>query len=256
MAGAVGKLFSRLFDKRRPTAPPIWGGSGLDPLDAVQTAIGYRFEDTGLLRLAMLHRSHAAEIDSVESYERLEFLGDAVLQLAITQYLYETYPELAEGEMAKVRAAVVDAPTLADVGRNFGLGAAMLLGRGEELTGGREKDSILADVVEALLGAVYLDSAYETAEQLIISHWKSRVDRRAAAPGRRDYKTRLQETLAADGRKPRYVLNATGPDHAKEFTAEVWVDGARVGSGTGSSKKRAEQEAAKDAARGLDLGNA
>ena len=256
MAGIVGRLLGRLFDRSRPTVQTIWGGSGSDPLDAVQTAIGYRFEDSDLLRLAMLHRSHAAEIDSETSYERLEFLGDAVLQLAITRYLYETYPELAEGEMAKVRAAVVDATTLADLGRSFGLGAAMLLGRGEELTGGRDKDSILADVVEALLGAVYLESGYETAHQLIIGHWQDRVDRRAAAPGRRDYKTRLQERLAAEGRKPRYVIHATGPDHAKEFTAEVWVDGTRIGSGAGTSKKRAEQEAAKDAAGRVDLGNA
>ena len=201
MAGIVGRLLGRLFDRSRPTVQTIWGGSGSDPLDAVQTAIGYRFEDSDLLRLAMLHRSHAAEIDSEKSYERLEFLGDAVLQLAITRYLYETYPELAEGEMAKVRAAVVDATTLADLGRSFGLGAAMLLGRGEELTGGRDKDSILADVVEALLGAVYLESGYETAHQLIIGHWQDRVDRRSAAPGRRDYKNPAPRETCGRGKE-------------------------------------------------------
>lgn len=222
----------------------------------VEAALGHRFEDRELLELALLHRSAAAEAGREGSYERLEFLGDAVLQLVVTHYLFEAYPDLAEGKMAKVRAAVVDARTLAALGREFGVGEAVALGHGEEQTGGREKDSILADVVEALLGAIYLDRGYAAARKVILHHWKRLVDRRAATPGRRDYKTRLQEMLAARGTRPRYTVEETGPDHAKQFIAEVSDGDRRLGSGTGTSKKRAEQEAARDAMRRLDAGDA
>jgi ribonuclease-3 len=258
MPGIAGKL--RDWLSRRPASnppgtagpPPTPDPPGTGPLGDAETALGYHFVDRELLRLALVHRSFTAEADSSDSYERLEFLGDAVLQLVVTDYLYEAYPQLAEGEMAKVRAAVVDTTTLAGLARDFGLGEAILLGRGEERTGGRSKDSILADVVESLLGAVYVEAGYERAKNLITRHWKDHIDRRALAPGRRDYKTRLQEQLASEGRRPRYVLRETGPDHAKEFTAEVWVEGTRVGVGTGTSKKRAEQQAAREAASRLD----
>ncbi len=203
-----------------------------------------------------MHRSYGAEKGITESYERLEFLGDAVLQLAVTDYLYEAYPQLAEGEMAKVRAAVVDAATLAALAKTFGVGSALMLGRGEEQTGGREKHSILADVVEALLGAVYVDAGYAIARDLILDHWGNLVDRRAASPGRRDYKTRLQERLAAAGNRPRYVLSERGPEHAKEFTAEIWDGDSKLGEGKGTSKKRAEQAAARDASDRLDARDA
>lgn len=222
----------------------------------LQAAIGHRFTDTAALELALVHRSYASEAGEAESYERLEFLGDAVLQLAATDYLFTNYPELAEGEMAKVRAAVVDASTLAELGRGFGIGPALRLGRGEELTGGREKDSLLADVVEALLGAVYVDAGYDAAREIVFAHWSPIIDRRAASPGRRDYKTRLQERLASEGRQPTYIISERGPEHAKEFSAEV-SDGARLlGRGVGTSKKRAEQAAARDASRRLDRGDA
>ena len=230
--------------------------AGIDPIDAVQDAVGYRFQDLAFLDLALLHRSHAAESGTDESYERLEFLGDAVLQLAVTDYLYESYPELAEGELAKVRAAVVDAETLAAFGRTFAIGPALRLGRGEEQTGGRKKYSILADVVEAVLGAIYLDAGYVAAREVILDHWRDLVDRRAASPGRRDYKTRLQEHLAVSGWQPRYVLSENGPEHAKEFAAEVWAGDSKLGEGRGTSKKRAEQDAARDASIRLDTGDA
>jgi ribonuclease-3 len=226
------------------------------PMAELQASIGHRFADTAHLELALLHRSHAAESGSDESYERLEFLGDAVLQLAVTDYLYREYADLAEGEMAKVRAAVVDAGTLAGLGRRFGIGPALLLGRGEGQTGGRDKDSILADVVEAILGAVYLDAGYGTARDLVLRHWRTTIDRRAASPGRRDYKTRLQERLAVLGRRPHYIIGERGPEHAKEFTAEVWDGDALLGRGKGTSKKRAEQDAARDAAERLPSSDA
>ena len=222
-------------------------------ISKLETALGYAFSEPHLVSMALTHKSYAAEHDLELSYERLEFLGDAVLQLVITRYLYETYHDLAEGEMAKVRASVVNQHTLAIVARDLGIGEQILLGQGEETSGGRDKDSILSDVVEALLGAIYLDGGYDPAADLILRHWVSIVSDRASAPGERDYKTRLQEILAQDGRQPRYELVSTGPDHDKTFTAELWVDGKRLGSGTGSSKKRAEQEAARDAAGRLSV---
>jgi len=219
----------------------------------VEAAIGYQFRDAALLRRALLHRSYIAEHPDSKSYERLEFLGDAVLQLAVTDYLYSEYPDLAEGELAKVRAAVVNESTLAMLGRRFELGDALLLGRGEELTGGRNKDSILADVVEAVLGVIYLEAGFEEARRLVQTHWSGLVDERAESPGRRDYKTRLQEALARRGSLPRYVVEETGPEHAKEFAASVWSGDEILGKGSGTSKKRAEQDAAHAAFRGLEV---
>jgi len=198
--------------------------------------------------MALTHRSYAAEQGLDVSYERLEFLGDAVLQLVVTRYLYDTYEELAEGEMAKVRAGVVNQKALAAIARELGLGGHILLGQGEEMSGGSDKDSILADIVEALLGAIYLDGGYEPVAAIILDRWVPLITKRASAPGRLDYKTRLQEVLAQQGLHPRYVINEAGPDHAKVFTAELWVDGELLGSGQGSSKKRAEQDAARTAA--------
>jgi len=216
-------------------------------VELLEQAIGYHFNAGNLGELALTHRSYAAEHQLGVSYERLEFLGDAVLQLAVTRYLYDAYPELPEGEMAKVRAAVVNQKSLAVIARGLGIGPAILLGHGEELSGGREKDSILADIMEAVLGALYLDGGYEAAEALIRAHWIELADDRAESPGRRDYKTRLQEILAQRGEQPRYEVTAAGPDHAKVFSAVVWVGTEKLGSGTGTSKKRAQQAAAEAA---------
>jgi ribonuclease-3 len=212
-----------------------------------EAALGYKFQSAELAGLALTHRSYAAEHHLDISYERLEFLGDAVLQLVVTRHLYEQYERLAEGEMAKVRAAVVNQKTLATLARRLALGECILLGQGEETSGGRDKDSILADVVEALLGAIYLDGGYEPAADLILAMWVPLISERASAPGGRDYKTRLQEELAQRGLHPHYVISESGPDHAKMFTAALWVDSELVGTGNGSSKKRAEQAAASDA---------
>lgn len=221
-----------------------------------QDALGYGFDDGDLLRLALTHRSHSSEHSSDRSYERLEFLGDAVLQLAVTHYLYDEYPELPEGEMAKVRAAVVNERALAAVARRWNLGPALLLGKGEEMTGGRAKESILSDVVESVLGALYLEAGFERAHHVVLRHWADLVDERAAAPGRRDYKTRLQEKVAQTGERPRYEIADHGPEHAKEFTAQVYIGEELCGVGTGTSKKRAEQAAARAAAEALGLTDA
>lgn len=217
--------------------------------DRVEAALQYRFADRSRLAVALTHRSYLADHPGLTSYERLEFLGDAVLQLGVTDVLFETVPGAAEGEMAKIRAAVVSETALAGVAKHWGLDAVLFLGKGEELTGGREKDSILSDAVEAILGVVYLESGFERAAALIQRHWGPLIAERAAAPGQRDYKTRLQEVLAQEGMQPSYELSDEGPQHAKEFTAVVRAADQVLGSGTGTSKKRAEQAAARDAMR-------
>lgn len=245
---------------RRSPGVSIRFPAEMTPLDAalerLEEALGHRFEDRSLLRRALIHRSYAAEQDLAESYERLEFLGDAVLQLAITNHLYIEYPDLAEGEMAKVRAAVVNERILARMARSLDLGSVLLLGRGEELSGGRDKDSILSDVVESVIGAMFLEIGFGAVQRLILERWQPHIDERAVDPGRRDYKTRLQEYLARRGERPVYEIEEDGPEHAKRFKARVLAGGTVVGEGSGSSKKRAEQDAAEHAVRALTAGTA
>ncbi len=218
-----------------------------DPAARLQAALGYTFDDQVLLARALTHRSYLAEHAGGESNERLEFLGDAVLQLAVTHYLIGTYPGLAEGEMAKIRAAVVSETALAGIAAECGLGVALRLGRGEVVTGGREKASILSDALEAVLGALYVEAGFERAREVVLSHWTSLIEDRVKLPGGRDYKTRLQELLARDGDLPVYEVRDRGPDHEKVFAAVVRVGGQELGRGEGTSKKRAEQEAAQAA---------
>jgi ribonuclease-3 len=220
-------------------------------LAPLEQTLGHVFASPDLARLALTHRSYAAEHELDVSYERLEFLGDAVLQLAVTRYLYDTFSDLAEGEMAKVRAAVVNQKALAGVAQRLRIGDYLLLGQGEERSGGRHKDSILSDVVEALLGAIYLDGGYRPAEKLVLELLMPLITERAAAPGSKDFKTRLQELLARRGLQPRYELSESGPDHAKTFTAKLFVDGEMVATGEGTSKKRAEQAAARQGTAAL-----
>jgi ribonuclease-3 len=202
-------------------------------------------QDYALLRKAMGHRSWCAENGAVESNERLEFLGDAVLGLVVTTHLYRTYPDFPEGELAKIRAAVVSTTSLAEVAHEFGVGAHLLLGKGEDLSGGREKRSILADAVEAVIGAVYLDGGWPVVEPLIMRLVGDRLAVAALGPGGHDFKTRLQEFAAhAFEHIPRYEIQDHGPDHEKRFVATVYIDGVARGVGEGPSKKEAEQAAA------------
>jgi ribonuclease-3 len=189
----------------------------------------------------------SSEENSNLDNERLEFLGDAVLQLAVTDYLYAQFPKLAEGKLAKVRAGVVSRPTLADVARSIDLGAHIKLTAAEDRTGGRDKDSIMADALEAVIGAVYLDAGLEAATGLVLRLWGDRIDDRAKRPGLKDYKTRLQEVVAKDGRRPEYLTEGSGPDHEPSFVARVEVEGVLLGMGSGRSKKEAEQAAAQQA---------
>lgn len=197
---------------------------------------------------ALSHRSWCAENPGASSNERLEFLGDSVLGLVVTDYLFRTYPDIPEGELTKVRAAVVNSASLAEVASELGVGEFLLLGKGEDQSGGREKQSILADATEALIGAVYIDRGWSGVERLVMRLFGSRIEAAAAGPGGQDYKTRLQELCARSfDQLPRYYLSDEGPDHAKEFQATVHVQGRPHGHGRGRSKKQAEQAAAKQA---------
>ncbi len=220
--------------------------------------LGRPFVDPDLLARAMAHRSWCAEWPGELSNERLEFLGDAVLGLVVTDYLYRNYPDLPEGQLAQVRASVVNAEALAEVAETIDLGAGLRLGKGEDASGGREKPSILSDAMEAVIGAVYIDGGWEAAAELVMRLVGERIVEGAAGPGGHDYKTRLQELSArAFDELPRYHHVSEGPDHAKRFSAVVSVNGDALGRGEGRSKKQAEQAAARMAwerlASGADL---
>jgi ribonuclease III len=215
---------------------------------ALEAALALSFLDRSLLEVALVHRSFAFEHALEVTNERLEFLGDAVLGLVVTDLAYRRFPDLSEGELAKLRAAMVNMTTLAEVARELGLGAAIMLGRGEELSGGRGKASILADGLEAVFGAVYLDQGIEVCRVLLERLFWPRMDAYARGEGDRDYKTILQELAAQDlQRLPEYRVEERGPDHQKEFTATVFLSGVEYGSGVGRSKKEAEQHAAREA---------
>jgi ribonuclease III len=214
---------------------------------ALTAALGVELPDE-LLTLALTHRSYAYEHGGLPTNERLEFLGDAVLGLTITDELFHRHPDRSEGDLAKLRASIVNTQALADVARTLtedGLGAYLLLGRGEENTGGADKSSILADGMESLLGAVYLHHGIETGREVILRLFGTLLDTAPTLGAGLDWKTSLQELTAARGLGvPSYVVTSTGPDHDKEFTATVVVVDTKYGEGVGRSKKEAEQKAA------------
>ena len=214
-------------------------------LDGLAAVVGWTFRDPELLALSMAHRSWSAERNQ-QSNERLEFLGDAVLGLIVTNFIYNTYQDLPEGDLAKLRASVVNSITLAEVARELDLGASLLLGKGESSTGGRDKSSILADAFEAVLGAVYLDGGMGPAELFVMRTLGERISAYSLGPGGEDYKTRLQELVARRlNQMPVYRVEGTGPDHQKHFEAVVFIAGVERGAGVGRSKKAAEQSAAR-----------
>jgi ribonuclease-3 len=229
------------------------GGPPADPAPLLE-ALGVTL-DPELLRLSLTHRSYAYENGGLPPNERLEFLGDAVLGLVVTDHLYTTHPDLPEGQLAKLRASVVNMHALARVARGLGeggLGAHLLLGKGEELTGGRDKASILADGLEAVIGAVYLEHGIEIARKLVHHLFDGLLAEAPLRGAGLDWKTSLQELTASAGLGvPEYRVEDTGPDHRKEFTATVLVAGRPLGNGTGSTKKEAEQKAAETAWRSL-----
>ncbi|NLJ55165.1 MAG: ribonuclease III [Intrasporangiaceae bacterium] len=204
------------------------------------------------LPLALTHRSYAYEAGGVPHNERLEFLGDSVLGVVVTDSLFRTHPDLPEGQLARLRAAVVNSKALATVGRTIDLGDYLLLGRGEESTGGRDKDSILADAVEAVLGAVYLAGGMDIARELIHTLFGPLMRHSATLGAGLDWKSSLQEATAAHGLSaPVYEIESDGPEHAKTFQARVLVDGVARGQGSGRTKKDAEMQAAEAAVESL-----
>jgi len=222
--------------------------------EPLEEAFGVPLEPE-LLERALTHRSYAYENGGLPTNERLEFLGDSVLGVVITSALFHNHPDLPEGQLAKLRASVVNMHALADVARTLGpqgLGPHLLLGKGEETTGGRDKASILADTLEALLGAIYLEHGLDTASEVIHRLFDPLMAESAGRGAALDWKTSLQELTAALGLGvPDYVIDDAGPDHAKTFTAWVVVAGERYGGSDGRSKKQAEQRAAAAAWRTL-----
>lgn len=202
----------------------------------------------GMLQLALTHRSYAYEHGGLPTNERLEFLGDSVLGLVVSESLYRQFPGLPEGQLARLRAAVVNSRALAGIGRTLGLGSHLRLGRGEEATGGRDRSSILADTVEALFGAIFIEHGLDTAAVTVRTLLDPLVAEAAATGAGLDWKTSLQELTARQGAGvPEYAVTDTGPDHAKLFRATAVVAGEDLGSGSGHSKKEAEQNAAESA---------
>jgi len=205
-----------------------------------------------LLERALTHRSYAYEHGGLPNNERLEFLGDSVLGLVVTDALYANHPDLAEGSLAKLRASVVSTRALAGVARDLGLGRWMRLGKGEEVTGGRDKPSILADTMEAVIGAVYVERGIEGAGRVVRMLFDPLMQAATRDGAAQDWKTSLQELTAQRGLGvPDYAITESGPDHAKAFVARALVAGEALGEGAGSSKKEAEQQAAEGAWRSL-----
>ena len=219
----------------------------------VEAALGIRFRDPRLLGLALTHTSYAVEQERdpdapAATNQRLEFLGDAVLALVVADLAYRSFPSLAEGELARLRSATVNQAVLAAVARELEIGDHLRLGRGETQSGGKDKENILADAMEAILGAVYLDQGIGGAFALIERLFWPWMRAYVRGGGARDYKGMLQELTAALGRGvPRYVVQGTGPAHKPQFTARVIVEGEELGNGSGRTKKEAEQQAARQA---------
>jgi len=225
---------------------------------ALVKALGIELPDE-LLTMALTHRSYSYENGGLPTNERLEFLGDAVLGLTITEELYHRHPDRSEGDLAKLRASIVNTQALADVGRSLsdgGLGAHLLLGKGEEHSGGADKSSILADGVESLLGAIYLEHGLSGSRAVILRLFRSLIETAPTLGAGLDWKSSLQELTAARSMgSPSYLVTATGPDHDKEFTATVVVMDTEYGRGVGRTKKEAELKAAAAAWTALSASN-
>lgn len=224
-------------------------------LRELQKYIDVYFSDIEILNTAFLHPSFINENDlSCDSNQRLEFLGDAVLDLVISHYLYENYPDLTEGQMTKIRALIVCEQSLAKTAKKLLLGKFLLLGKGEKTTGGGEKNSILADTYESLVGAIYLECGYEKANSFIIKTLNTTILKAIKGENKRDFKTMLQEVLQKNSTKPIYYKTAKekGPDHDKIFYVNVFWDNKLLGTGIGTTKKQAEQMAAKNALNDLN----
>lgn len=225
--------------------------SGRD-LSLLEDRLGYRFRRIDLLEEATIHKSFMNEgrrLGVTRNNERLEFLGDTVLGLVIAEYLMMNFPKYPEGVLSKFKGRVVSEPTLAIFSRQIGIGNFLLIGKGEELTQGREKSSLLADALEAVIAAIYLDGGLDAARSFIIGHFRALIAQTVSVDSVQDYKTDLQEYCQRELETlPLYqIIGQRGPDHQKEFDVAVMIRGKSYGEGSGRSKKEAEQKAAKEA---------
>ena len=220
-------------------------------LKELSEKLGYGFENIQLLNESLTHSSFANENKkrNIQYNERLEFLGDAVLSIVISEYLFKRLPTVQEGDLTKIRASIVCEPSLARCSQNMNIGKYLLLGKGEEATGGRERVSILADTYEAVIGAIYLDGRFENVKQFILYSLKNTIEDAISGRVFQDYKTHLQEIIQSENieRITYEVVNEEGPDHNKVFHVHVRIGNKIVGKGSGKSKKEAEQNAAKEA---------
>jgi len=225
--------------------------------NAFEKRIGYHFNDKKLLRQALTHSSYVYEIktDPSACNERMEFLGDAVLELVISEYLYTSFPDMPEGELTRLRAAIVCETVLVDNARQLGIGDFLILGKGEESTGGRNRSSILADAFEAVAGAVFIDGGLIYAKKFILDNLSDDVENMKTVFKTVDCKSYLQEIIQRDSVIPvEYkIINESGPDHDKHFTVEAVHRGVILGGGGGRSKKEAEQNAAADSLKNMDI---
>lgn len=224
---------------------------GVNDISRLESGIGYIFKDKEVINTAVTHSSYANEKKNkkLKYNERIEFLGDSVLSLVISEYLYTMYPSLPEGELTVTRAKIVCENSLSRCAVDIGLGNYLLLGKGEELSGGRNKPSILSDAFEALLGAIYIDGGFDTVRQFILKYMENIIKSCASGKLFYDFKTQLQELVQQHGdRSISYrVIDESGPDHNKTFVTEVRINDVTSGKGKGRSKKESEQNAAKDA---------
>jgi len=232
------------------------GGQVVSDLKKFQETIGYHFIDENLLRQALTHSSYANEkhMKKLSDNERLEFLGDAVLELISSEFLFAHYPKRSEGQLTKLRASIVCEPTLAQCTESLKLGELLYLGKGEDLTGGRTRKSILSDALEAVIGAIYLDGGFANAKEFVLKYILTDIEHKQLFY---DSKTILQEVVQGEHEKLSYVLlEESGPDHDKNFTVGVLIGNKQISTGVGHTKKAAEQEAAYQALLQLkpDLG--
>ena len=239
------------------TTPAVRQSRLSSPALASLEALGVPAERGPVYDLALTHRSFAFEQpEAIDHNERLEFLGDAILGAVVTDLIYAKFPDLAEGDLARLRASVVNTSALADIARSIGLGEHLKLGKGEEGSGGRDKASLLADSFEAVIGAVYLDRGMDAVAEVLRPLFDNALDAVVAGGMTFDAKTALQEAaVRVRGEVPTYRVASSGPDHDKRFSAHVFIAGDAYGSGTGRSKKEAEQNAAREALDRLEEAN-
>ena len=209
--------------------------------------IGYSFKDIEHLKIALTHKSFIDEEPTSPTNQRYEFIGDTILDFDLSLFLFDNYPNLDEGSLTKIRSGAVDQNALVNLAKEIDIGNFLFMSKPEESTGGRDKSSILEDAVEALIAAIYFDGGLEEVNKFISEFIYPLIDKLSKNPGQKDYKTRLQEYFAKKGQKVTYTAKSEGPDHNKQFNAQVILENKIIGKGIGKSKKNAEQMAAKDA---------